>query len=731
MKLSKKKIKYIRRHGSAETAEKIAHDLRISVKDVERVMRKSAAKPSRKTPSAPLEAVFQWGLICISFLAPFLFLRGIYDFANLPQMAFIQIGVTLLLLVWIIKSFVDKKWLILKSPFNLPIIAFILWSYVSAIYAHNKYEAFLPLMHWTASAVAFFLVINGLREEKRLIQLVAAIFVSGFLTALLGIAQYLFNLSWVPQVVPPAATFANKNMAVHFIVLTFPLGAGLILNNKNKILDWILCIAMALMVVFLFYTMTRAGWLAFAVEVLLLSVLLGRDYLKAKDVSRWNKNKGFAATLGVVVVCIMINVGPHGFTSGFSRIAERAAKIRPQGNSYSSVELRLAIWRNTLEMIKDHPLVGFGLGNHKVFYPLYHRKVVEEKIFSEKSQLSNVHNDFLQAFAELGLIGMLFLAWLGFVLLRCSFRLTLPENSPEIRFFTIGITVGLVGLLVNAGFSFPFQRAIPPFVSMIFTGILGSFYAGDNRRFYPISKRWIMLCAGVIVFISLVWLVRFHYHGIKCDQHFLHITQLEKQKNWKGVIAEGKKAYFHNPRRIKTLSYMGRAFIETGRYREGIEALKKVIAAYPNHMNALLNIGVAYASIDDYKAALEAYEKVLRIKPDYSKVHNNMANLYMKQKKLDKALEEFKIAAELDPKNSVIHFNIGIVEMQKREYKQAAEAFQKAVDLNPDWDLAQKNLGILCFQFLNKKKKGLEHLKKALELNPKIRDAAQIQRLVK
>ncbi|RLB92029.1 MAG: hypothetical protein DRH10_00385 [Deltaproteobacteria bacterium] len=108
-----------------------------------------------------------------------------------------------------------------------------------------------------------------------------------------------------------------------------------------------------------------------------------------------------------------------------------------------------------------------------------------------------------------------------------------------------------------------------------------------------------------------------------------------------------------------------------------------------------------------------------------------MANLYMKQKKLDKALEEFKIAAELDPKNSVIHFNIGIVEMQKREYKQAAEAFQKAVDLNPDWDLAQKNLGILCFQFLNKKKKGLEHLKKALELNPKIRDAAQIQRLVK
>ena len=132
-------------------------------------------------------------------------------------------------------------------------------------------------------------------------------------------------------------------------------------------------------------------------------------------------------------------------------------------------------------MINDRPLLEFGLGNHKVFYPLYHRKAIEDDSFGEATQLRRVHNDFLQAFAETGMIGVLLLGWLGFVCIRMAWHLTSTRYSRDVRFWTIGITTGIVGLLVNACFSFPFQRAIPPFVLMILIGILGSFYA-ENKR---------------------------------------------------------------------------------------------------------------------------------------------------------------------------------------------------------------------------------------------------------
>jgi tetratricopeptide (TPR) repeat protein len=213
------------------------------------------------------------------------------------------------------------------------------------------------------------------------------------------------------------------------------------------------------------------------------------------------------------------------------------------------------------------------------------------------TQLRRVHNDYLQAFAELGMVGMLLLGWIGFVCIRTALNLTSSRYSSDVRFWTIGITLGIVGLLVNAFFSFPFQRAIPPFHLMILAGILASFHEGDNRKFYAIGQRWVMLCSCVIVFMGLIWVVRFHYLGISCDRLFHRLTRFERSSNWQSLVAAGEKAYSRNPARIKTLSLVGRAYIETGEYQKGIEALRKVTGAYPYFMNALVNIGVAYDRI--------------------------------------------------------------------------------------------------------------------------------------
>ncbi len=666
-----------------------------------------------------LDAFLIRSLLGIVFVAPLLFIKGIFDFANLPQMAFIQVGGVFLLFLWLFKSALRRQCSLSASPFIFPLCCFILWSLVSLFYTVNKYEGLLPLMHWTVSGLVFFVVLNNVKK-KDIPRLLTAIFLAGCCVALLGIIQHLVGFSWIPQVMAPAATFGNKNMAVHFIVLSLPLGVTFLLLSRNRLLIWLLSVFSSLMVLYLLYTGARAGWLAVIVEIFLFAGLLVRDCSLFDDGRYWRRTKGAAVVVSLLVVLLMVNLNPAG-----------GITARVTGG-YASIEARLAIWANTMEMIREHPLTGVGLGNHKIFYPLYQRKIIKDRQFSDSRQLQRVHNDYLQVFAELGLIGILILAWLGIVLLLVIRRLTASAAQPRAaRCWTMGIAVAIGGLLVNAAFSFPFQRAVPPFVMLLLLGILGVLYGAGRKKNILTQHRVLLAGAAILVFVAWLGLIRFYYRGLQSDRHYLNVARLEKKHDWPGVIVEGKRAYNYNPARVKLLSYVGRAYLESGEYRAGIEALEKMTEAYPNHMNSLLNLGVAYAGMGENERARQTFEKVLRIAPDYAKGHNNLANLYLREKDLDKALEEFKVAAELDPDNSLVFFNIGTVEIQKKQYRQAAAAFERVVALAPGDAVARKNLGILYYQYLNRKEDGIYQFRKALRLNPMIKGAARIRNIVK
>ncbi|KHD11588.1 hypothetical protein PN36_01055 [Candidatus Thiomargarita nelsonii] len=782
-----------------------------------------------KTYDGYLDTVLNWGLVIILFMAPFIYIKGINDFANLPQKAFIQISVVFLLLVWLLKCLKTGKCTLLKSPFNLPILGFLFWCLISALYAHNRYEGLITWMHWSASGLMFFLVINNLSSLKNSNRLLTAAFLAGFVAVLVGISQHLFGFSAIPQIMPPAVTFGNRNMAVHFIILTLPLAAGFFFQNTQKIGDWIIAVISSLMIIFLIYSKTRAGWLALSIELILLSgfvfnfkrkninralhlilalmavlstyifirsawltlaialiflfAFLLREQLSKDNTLGWNNNKLLAVASALPIIFMMLS--PEGlkiqygwlalpvvlifvFILGRHKVIVAATvlliivgsqyHIKPifkdhiiaskmaditnlikykdtlweQETISIAIMTRLAITRNSLEMIKDNPLTGLGLGNHKVFYPIYHRKVVEDRGFNEQNQLRHAHNDYVQTAVEVGMIGIFFLAWLSFAIFKVAFTLISPGYDRRIRFWTLGILVAISGLMINAFFSFPFQRAIPPFIFMTFIGILGFFYANNATQIdYKISHKWIIVGACALVFIGLIWLVRFHYLDIKCDKHFFRAVEMQRQGNWQGTIAESKKAYHYNPNRSMILFYMGRAYTESGHYKKSIEAVSELIAAYPYKMNALLNMGVAYARLGNYEQAIKAYHKVLQIKPDHANAYQNIGHLFRRQGKIDKALQAFKRASELAPENSLAHLNLGVAEWQNKQYKQAGESFKKAVRFNPEWDMAQKSLGIIYFDFLDEQKKGVVHLKKALKLNPKIKHAAQILERIK
>jgi O-antigen ligase len=65
---------------------------------------------------------------------------------------------------------------------------------------------------------------------------------------------------------------------------------------------------------------------------------------------------------------------------------------------------RLPLWRDTLQLIGEYPLLGCGLGAFAV--PFLRHKTSEPMLFDQYA-----HNDYLQVLAETGLAGFALFSW--------------------------------------------------------------------------------------------------------------------------------------------------------------------------------------------------------------------------------------------------------------------------------------------------------------------------------
>jgi O-antigen ligase len=75
--------------------------------------------------------------------------------------------------------------------------------------------------------------------------------------------------------------------------------------------------------------------------------------------------------------------------------------------------VRLTQWEETWNLLKDHPFVGAGLAGYPEALAPYHTH-------SHIEIFQYPHNLFLNAWTELGLLGLVLLVFLGILLLRST-----------------------------------------------------------------------------------------------------------------------------------------------------------------------------------------------------------------------------------------------------------------------------------------------------------------------
>jgi O-antigen ligase len=121
---------------------------------------------------------------------------------------------------------------------------------------------------------------------------------------------------------------------------------------------------------------------------------------------------------------------------------ERVSKIHQEYQGWeasqpqaTSIGLRLEFYRNTLEIIRNHPWAGVGTGG---FPKAYEQQVAGTGMVPAR----NPHNEYLHITAQLGPIGLAALLWLFWQQWRLAPRLATPIERELARGLVALMAVG-------------------------------------------------------------------------------------------------------------------------------------------------------------------------------------------------------------------------------------------------------------------------------------------------
>ena len=148
---------------------------------------------------------------------------------------------------------------------------------------------------------------------------------------------------------------------------------------------------------------------------------------------------------------------------------------------------RLPIWRAAIAMALDHPVFGHGWGSFDFLVDGY-------RDTPTGLDTSYAHNDYLQVFAETGIVGLSFVVWLLALLARRIVRGLSSPMIPEARFTILWLAIGIVAALVHSVADFGLRI---PGVAFMFTVLLAVFVrvseepslVSDRRRRRRRSRR--------------------------------------------------------------------------------------------------------------------------------------------------------------------------------------------------------------------------------------------------
>jgi O-antigen ligase len=310
------------------------------------------------------------------------------------------------------------------STLDWATLAFVLVSVASLFVAEYLKYALREFRGIVLEPVLFYLMLRTVvRRDETLWRIVDALMLAGVIVAVVGLAQYIFNINTITAEAGQhrlRSVYGSPNNVGLFLGRVLPVLVAVALLGRGW-RRWayglsVLPVALAVLLSF----SKGALLLGIPAALLVIGVLAGGRWLWAA-----------LAALGVGGLAAL----PLLRTPRFQSLLDLTS-----GTSF----FRVNVWQSALLMIRDHPILGVGLDN---FLYQYRGRYMFPDAWAEPT-LSHPHNIILDYAARLGLLGLAAGVWLQVAFWRTAWPLR-KLADPLKRALAIGLMASMADFLAH------------------------------------------------------------------------------------------------------------------------------------------------------------------------------------------------------------------------------------------------------------------------------------------
>lgn len=413
-----------------------------------------------------LASRFVFLIVCLAIILSALAYGTVHYWA----LAIFFIGAVSILVLWLIDGWSLESFRISRNVLQLPLLGmFLLGAFqllplrhpedvgthsiplVSSL-SFDPYSTRFILIQVAALLIYLAAVLVFTDTPKRLRLLVRTIIVFGFFLAIFGLTQSFTSptkVYWIRDMPQSQAfgPFINRHHFAGYMELALALPLGLVFTGSiEREKKFIYLFAAGLMAVALVMTNSRGGLISFFAELLFLVATIGlrrRHKHKKRELAEDKPRlKSAAMKAGLALALVVALFGGVVLLGGEEALTRMVGSV----NTDDPTTGRAHFWSVTVDIIKNHPWVGTGLGAFGVVYTGYDSR-------NGLYRLEQAHNDYLQVLSDGGIVGAL----LGLFFLVGLFRMGFARRESRDDFrrgVATGALAGCFAVLVHSFFDF-------------------------------------------------------------------------------------------------------------------------------------------------------------------------------------------------------------------------------------------------------------------------------------
>ncbi len=367
-----------------------------------------------------LDGIIYWAIVILPFAM-----------AIAPAVMNAFLGI--LVFCFLVKKVIKKERLFVSSSLNLPFLFFLIISAVSIFNSINYQDSSRGLFRLIQYWVLFLIMAEEIKDEAHIKRIVFAMAAGVSLLSLDALWQVRQGKDFIRGNLPvinigivrATTSFPDSNVLGIYLSAIAPLVIALAfccLKINQKVIFYVVSL-LALLGILLTYS--RPTILAIYSCLWIIGII------------RRNRRLIF---LLIIITLISPFIAPPSLKDW-----AKAMEYNPL--RFMCNDDRIAVYRNTIQMIKAHPLIGVGVNNYMKNYKKY--KEIPEYRNVITADFMYGHNNFLHMAGEIGLLGLAIFFWFLYKLFGANISIYRKLKSDYLKNISLGLILCLIAFLIN------------------------------------------------------------------------------------------------------------------------------------------------------------------------------------------------------------------------------------------------------------------------------------------